>query len=201
MLIIYIFLAFLPLFNTSSFAQPAPSSTATMATPSNTDYAAAPVVKNDASTKQKEEKKPSGEVIVEKYTDTDGTIKYKKYRYGFQYDEKKIINDKPKGEVQYKSSKNPDGSETKEGYVWGFQYANKDASTNSSTSSKPKSPKFQTIKRAPITVTGSTAQGAAAPGTPPDQTKGANAGKLDTKPENIQKTIEEMIKKSQQPIK
>ena len=44
-------------------------------------------------------------------------------------------------------------------------------------------------------------------GTPPltapasqDQTKTVNSGKIVTKPEDIQKTIEDMIKKNQQPI-
>lgn len=192
MLKFYIFIAFLTLVSSSSFAQTGADGGVS---PDNKQALTTEESIEDA--KQKKELKPAGDVIVEKYTDTDGNVQYRKYRYGFQYDKKTVITDKPTGDIQYKTYTNPDGTNSKEAYSWGFQYKDNNDSTKVTTPVKPKAPKFQTIKRTPIAVSGTSPQTTTSS---QEQGKAVNSGKIDTKPENIQKTIEDMIKKSQQPI-
>ncbi|MCX6111980.1 MAG: hypothetical protein NTY22_01665 [Proteobacteria bacterium] len=146
-------------------------------------------------TAKKGETKPTGNVVVETYVDTDGTTKYKSYRYGYQYKGKTVTKDKPEGGIQKKTVINPSGQDSEEDYVWGFQYAKDNKTATESTPSKLKTQKFQTIKRAPV----STNAPAPAGTTATDGTKvGTDEAAGAAKPEEIQKKLLDMIKQSQQ---
>ena len=151
--------------------------------------------------------KPSGSAMVEKYVDTDGTVKYKKYRYGYQYSGKTLSADKPEGDVQRKKTTGATGQEEEEGYMWGFQYAKKGGASTGTTSSKPKAQKFQTIKRSPITVIGggTPAEGAKTETATGTKAAAGTAGAAGASPnadavnvQDVQKKLMEMIKQDSQ---
>ena len=187
-------------FSFSALYAQIPPSTSSGSTPIVT--APAPLKTDTESTNSTKstETKPTGNTVVEKYVDPEGNVQYKKYRYGYQYKGKTVTTDKPEGEIQHKAVVTPSGSDSEEDYVWGFQYAKQNKTGTSSTPTKLKAQKFQTVKRAPVVLTDPNASGAKT-GTDADKDKAKTAADASTsgKAEEIQKKLMDMMKQTNKP--
>ena len=162
-----------------------------------TDAASTDSTKNGVS-------KPVGNVVVEKYTDADGTTKYNKYRYGYQYKGKTVTSDKPVGEVQRETSATSSGTDSEEDYVWGFQYAKQNSTAASSANTKLKAQKFQTIKRSQVVLSAPGANGTdntkIGPDADKDKARAAADASNASKAEEIQKKLMDLMKQNKQPV-
>ncbi|MEI6080194.1 MAG: hypothetical protein WCQ53_06145 [bacterium] len=188
----------MPSMQTTAPQPPSASPSTPGSAPANAPAAAAAATTDDKN-------KPSGSAMVEKYVDPDGTVKYKKYRYGYQYSGKTLTADKPEGDIQRKKTTGATGQEEEEGYTWGFQYAKQGGANTGTTSTKPKAQKFQSVKRSPITVIGggTPAEGAkteTATGTKPatGTTTGTSTNTDSVNVQDVQKKLMEMIKQDSQ---
>ena len=62
-----------------------------------------------------------GNTLQEEYTDSDGNIKKRSYRYGFQYKDS-FKPAKPSGVISKESYTNPSGDQSSRSYRYGWQY-------------------------------------------------------------------------------
>lgn len=139
-----------------------------------------------------------GDPIKEEYTDSDGNIKTRSYRYGFQYkDSFKPV--KPSGGTSTEAYTNQSGDEGSRSYRYGWQYRPEQESAGQSI--KLKAPKLSPPSESSGGDVSSSSSSEPAPASasspPPASSTASSAGDIKSKDADILNRMKDLIKERQ----